>query len=206
MNGKKVIDLFNHWALSGKDIGMEEGHSKSVEAMLRNFIENQTVPFSFIDAGCGNGWVVRKVNSNPLCKKACGVDGAQSMIENARAFDPAGEYHLADLLTWKPKNKAEIIFSMEVFYYFENPDILTKHIVDNWMKDGGTLIIGLDHYIGNSDSYSWSEDLNVHMTLKNEQDWIQIFENAGLSNCESFKVNVSDKFAGTLVIKGDLKH
>ena len=81
-----------------------------------------------------------------------------------------------------------------------------KHIVDNWMKDGGTLIIGLDHYIGNPDSYSWSEDLNVHMTLKNEQDWIQIFENAGLSNCESFKVNVSDKFAGTLVIKGDLKH
>ena len=44
------------------------------------------------------------------------------------------------------------------------------------------------------------------MTLKDEQDWIQTFKNAGLSNCESFKVNVSDKFAGTLVIKGDLNH
>ena len=202
----KATDLFSSWAKKGKDEGMAEAHSPAVNKILDRILVGRESDFNFIDAGCGNGWVVRKVNSSPLCKKACGVDGAQSMIENARAIDPAGEYHLADLLTWNPKNKAEIIFSMEVFYYFENPYILTKHIVDNWMTDGGTLIIGLDHYIGNPDSYSWSEDLNVHMTLKDEQDWIQIFKNAGLSNCESFKVNVSDKFAGTLVIKGDLNH
>ena len=202
----KATELFSSWAKKGKDAGMSEAHNPAVNEILNRILRKRTSDFNFIDAGCGNGWVVRKVNSNPLCKSACGVDGAKAMIENARKVDPTGEYHLADLLSWNPKNRADIIFSMEVFYYFKNPGLLTKHIVDNWMIDGGTLIIGLDHYIGNPDSYSWSEDLNVYMTLKNDQAWIQIFENAGLSNCKSFKANTSDKFAGTLVISGDLNN
>ena len=202
----KATDLFSSWAKKGKDAGMAEAHNTAVNEILNGILRKRTSDFNFIDAGCGNGWVVRKVNSNPLCKSACGVDGAKAMIENARKVDPTGEYHLADLLSWNPKNRADIIFGMEVFYYFKNPGLLTKHIVDNWMIDGGTLIIGLDHYIGNPDSYSWSEDLNVYMTLKNEQAWIQIFKNAGLSNCKSFKANKSDKFTGTLVIRGDLNN
>ena len=202
----KATDLFSSWAKKGKDAGMAEAHNPAVNEILNRILRKRKSDFNFIDAGCGNGWVVRKVNSNPLCKSVCGVDGAKAMIENARKIDPTGEYHLADLLSWYPKNRADIIFSMEVFYYFKNPGLLTKHIVDNWMVDGGTLVIGLDHYIGNPDSYNWSEDLNVYMTLKNEQAWIQIFENAGLSNCKSFRANTSDKFAGTLVIKGDLNN
>jgi len=201
-----ATDLFSKWAENGKDRGMAQSHSPAVNQILDKTLSETKSDFNFVDAGCGNGWVVRKIRQMPNCKNSIGVDGAESMIQNAKNIDPSGEYFLEDLLKWSPKNKIDFVFSMEVFYYFENPDILTKHIVDNWMTDGGTLIIGLDHYIGNPDSYSWSEDLSVHMTLKDEQDWIQIFTNAGLSNCESFKVNVSDKFAGTLVIKGDLNH
>ena len=80
---------------------------------------------------------------------------------------------------------------MEVFYYFKFPEELTRHIVDNWLAPYGRLIIGIDHYTGNPDSHSWPEDLNVHMTLKDIHEWVQLFRNAGLSNCTSSKVNIS---------------
>ena len=200
-----ATNLFSKWAENGKDKGMAEAHSSAVKQILDKTLIKRRSNFNFIDAGCGNGWVTRKVREMPFCKRSLGVDGAKAMIQNARAIDPDGEYYLEDLLSWSPKNKVELIFSMEVFYYFKSPDVLTKHIVDNWLALDGMLAIGLDHYIGNPDSYSWSDDLNVHMTLKDENEWLQMFKNAGLSNCNSFKVNESPNFPGTLAICGELK-
>jgi trans-aconitate methyltransferase len=126
------------------------------------------------------------------------------MIENARNIDPDGEYYLEDLLEWVPPKKADIVHSMEVFYYFKEPKVLTKHIVENWLNPGGTLVIGVDHYIGNPDSYSWSKDLNVHMSLLGELDWIDMFSESGLADCKSWRANSSDDFPGTLVVSGTL--
>ncbi len=200
----KATDLFSDWAEVGRDKGMADAHDPAVSQILDKILKDQKTPFTFIDAGCGNGWVVRKVRSMPNCNTAIGVDGARAMIDNAKNVDPDGEYYFDDLLTWTPDQKANIIHSMEVFYYFKDPQNLTNHIVGNWLKLGGKLVIGLDHYIGNPDSYSWSKDLNVHMSLLSEQDWLDIFLKSGLSNCTSWKANVSDNSPGTLVISGDL--
>ena len=207
MERRPATEVFHDWALKGKDEGMEKGHAKSVGEMVEFIFEqvkDNENEFSSVDVGCGNGWVVRKVRSMPNCNMAIGVDGARAMIDNARNVDPDGEYYFDDLLSWTPDQKADIIHSMEVFYYFKDPQNLTDHIVGNWLKLGGKLVIGLDHYIGNPDSYSWSKDLNVHMSLLSEQDWLDIFLKSGLSNCTSWKANVSDNFPGTLVISGDL--
>jgi trans-aconitate methyltransferase len=126
------------------------------------------------------------------------------MIDNARDVDPDGQYYLEDLFSWVPDKKADIIHSMEVFYYFKKPNLLTNHIVENWLNPGGTLVIGLDHYIGNPDSYDWSKDLNVHMLLLSEQDWLDTFVDAGLSGCKTWRVNPSKDFPGTLVVTGNL--
>ena len=40
--------------------------------------------FTFIDAGCGNGWVIRKVSENKNVK-AVGVDGSK-MIAKAKKY------------------------------------------------------------------------------------------------------------------------
>ena len=87
----KATDLFSDWAEIGKDQGMANAHEPAVTEILSTTIHNRNKPFSFIDAGCGNGWVVRKVRSNSLCESACGVDGAKAMIDNAREIDPDGE-------------------------------------------------------------------------------------------------------------------
>ena len=200
----KATELFSYWAEIGKDKGMAEAHSPAVNQILRQALAGNKSHFNFIDAGCGNGWVVRKVREMPLCLSSCGIDGAKGMIENARRIDPGGDYYLADLLSWSPTVKAELIFSMEVFYYFKFPEELTRHIVDNWLAPYGRLIIGIDHYTGNPDSHSWPEDLNVHMTLKDAHEWVQLFMKAGLSNCTSSKANISKRSPGTLVVSGDL--
>ena len=200
----KATDLFSDWAEIGRDKGMADAHDPAVSEILDKILKNQKTSFTFIDAGCGNGWVVRKVRSLPNCSTAIGVDGARAMIDNARNIDPNGEYYFDDLLTWTPDQKADIIHSMEVFYYFKDPQHLTDQIVNNWLKPNGKLVIGLDHYIGNPDSYSWSKDLNVHMSLLSEQEWLDVFLHSGLSNCVSWKANVTDDFPGTLVISGAL--
>jgi trans-aconitate methyltransferase len=200
----KATDLFSDWAEIGRDQGMAKAHNPAVSEILSTVLAGREKSFSFIDAGCGNGWVVQKVREISQCESACGVDGAKAMIENARNIDPDGEYYLEDLLEWVPPKKADIVHSMEVFYYFKEPKVLTKHIVENWLNPGGTLVIGVDHYIGNPDSYSWSKDLNVHMSLLGELDWIDMFLESGLADCKSWRANSSDDFPGTLVVSGTL--
>ena len=200
----KATDLFSDWAEIGRDQGMAKAHNPAVSEILSTVLAGREKSFSFIDAGCGNGWVVQKVSEISQCESACGVDGAKAMIDNARNIDPDGEYYLEDLLEWVPPKKADIVHSMEVFYYFKEPKVLTKHIVENWLNPGGTLVIGVDHYIGNPDSYSWSKDLNVHMSLLGELDWIDMFLESGLADCKSWRANSSDDFPGTLVVSGTL--
>ena len=65
---KKAIDIFSDWAESGKDRGMELGNSKAVERMLEHLLSKQMTPFDLIDAGCGNGWVIRKIKKINLTK------------------------------------------------------------------------------------------------------------------------------------------
>ena len=80
----KATDLFSDWAEVGRDKGMADAHDPAVTEILDNILKDQKTPFTFIDAGCGNGWVVRKVRSMPNCNTAIGVDGARAMIDNAK--------------------------------------------------------------------------------------------------------------------------
>ena len=63
---KDPIDVFDNWALIGRDERMAKGHAVSVKEMLKLAITGQK-KFSFLDVGCGNGWVVRKMAKNNEC-------------------------------------------------------------------------------------------------------------------------------------------
>ena len=83
---KKATDVFGEWAKKGKDVGMEKTHAAPVNEMIDFVLEeraNSGKNFSFLDLGCGNGWVVRDVAKNKLCDRAVGIDGAEQMIANA---------------------------------------------------------------------------------------------------------------------------
>ena len=202
MKEKKATEIFNQWVLDGKDEGMEKNHSNAVNVMLDEIIGSQTDPFSIIDAGCGNGWVVRKIINHPLCLKAIGVDGSKEMIDKARSLDSDGTYFCSDLMDWSPKEKVNFVHSMEVLYYLKEPEKFIIHILENWLLEKGTIIIGMDHYLENLNSHSWPTDLNTYMNLKSIKDWIKLFKDCGVSQIVSFQTNESQNFTGTLVLKG----
>ena len=202
---RKATDIFGEWAEKGKDIGMEKGHSTAVDEMVTFALKERKKigkNFSFLDIGCGNGWVTRRVSTNSLCSKAIGIDGAEQMIKNAKSRGGSEEYLCTNIDEYNPEIKFDLIHSMEVMYYLSNPGDIIKKISDLWLKDNGRLIIGIDLYYENNDSHNWQEKVGTPMLMLKESEWIELLNNAGLKEVQSWRANRGDEWAGTLVLTG----
>ena len=200
-----ATEVFGEWAEKGKDIGMEKGHALAVEDMISFATQERTNlkrNFSFLDLGCGNGWVVRMLENNQLCVRSVGIDGAKQMIEKASEDTSKSEFLLENIDTYISPDKFDLIHSMEVLYYLENPALTVKKIADSWLNEGGRLIAGVDLYYENQESHSWEENVGTKMMMLKEAEWIEIFSSAGLQEVESWRSNQSQDWAGTLVLTG----
>jgi len=200
-----ATEVFSEWAEKGKDIGMEKGHASAVEDMINFAIQdriNLERNFSFLDLGCGNGWVVRRVETDPLCVRAVGIDGAKQMIEKATQGDSKSEYLHENIDTYSSPDKFDLIHSMEVLYYLEDPALTIKKIADSWLNKEGRLIAGVDLYFENTESHSWEEKVGTKMMMLKEAEWIEIFLSAGLKEVKSWRSNQNQDWAGTLVLTG----
>ena len=200
-----ATEVFGEWAEKGKDIGMEKGHALAVEDMISFATQERTNlkrNFSFLDLGCGNGWVVRMLENNQLCVRSVGIDGAKQMIEKASEDTSKSEFLLENIDTYISPDKFDLIHSMEVLYYLENPALTVKKIADSWLNEGGRLIAGVDLYYENQESHSWEEKVGTKMMMLKEAEWMEIFSSAGLQEVESWRSNQSQDWAGTLVLTG----
>lgn len=202
---REPTDVFGEWAEIGKDRGMEDSHEIAVNEMI-NFALKERLEigekFSFLDLGCGNGWVARLAANNALCSQSIGIDGAQQMISNAQSRGGKTKYILADINTFNSPEKYDVIHSMEVLYYLENPADIVKRISDSWLNKNGRLIVGLDHYYENKDSHSWQEKIDTPMLMLKAAEWVQMFKKAGLNEVETWYSNKHADWNGTLVITG----
>tara|TARA_B100001094_G_C18150259_1_gene783274 strand:- start:962 stop:1579 length:618 start_codon:yes stop_codon:yes gene_type:complete len=202
MPGQSAVELFGEWAIMGRDEGMEQGHSPSVEAIIHAVIGRTPGRFSAIDVGCGNGWAVRKLSTLPGCYRSSGVDGSQQMIDKARSIDPEGEYFLGNLPVWRPEEKSDLIMSMEFIYYLDDPLGFFQILNDDWLSDGGSVAFGLDHYLENESSVSWPESLGVTMATLSIKEWRDGLEGAGFTDVEAIQVLPKEGWSGTLVLIG----
>ena len=195
--------VFDNWATKGKDEGMAKGHANSVNFMcnkIKPYFNNQ---FSALDVGCGNGWVVRKFKELDTCRLSIGIDGAKKMIEKAREIDLDNEYIHSDLLEWKPQYLFNIIHSMEVLYYLEDPSKIIKKIYSEWLNSAGCFIFGIDHYSENPVSISWPEDVGVNMNTQSIGYWVSLMEDAGFRNVNYWQTGAKKDWMGTLVVFGE---
>ena len=202
MAQRAATDLFSDWAASGRDEGMEKGHSASVEAMLKAVLPKLNPGFTAIDVGCGNGWVVRRLKALEACQHASGVDGAVTMIDKAKAIDADGDYTLAMLPEWHPEAPVDLVHSMEVLYYLQDPMGFLHTLRHAWLNDDGWAVIGVDHYAENEACHDWSSSLNVHMAMHSIDAWVDGMNNAGFRNVEAFQTGAKDGWGGTLVLMG----
>ena len=202
MSQREATDLFSEWADKGKDLGMEEGHAASVHEMLKIAGIPRNTDFTAIDVGCGNGWVCRLIREDEKCSRIVGIDGSQKMIEKAKSLDINGEYYSAKLPEWRPKSQFDLIHSMEFLYYLQNPEEMLEAFHDYWLKSGGMVVIGMDHYQENVDSLDWSEALNVHMSTRSMDQWEKAMLDAGFIDVSLHQVGIKEGFVGTLALVG----
>ena len=195
------IKTFNSWAEKNKDAGMEKNHSSSVNFMLQKIPSSiLSTKFSFLDLGCGNGWVVRKMNKNKNCIKSVGIDGAENMIKKATNLNPELEYIKLDLDQLNYNEKFNIVFSMEVFYYLKDPLNTLKYIYTNMINYNGFFIMGIDHYLDNKPSLKWPKDLDLDLHTMSIEEWVDLVKSAGFDDVKFEQVNTNESWAGTLVI------
>ena len=196
------IKTFNNWAIQNKDKGMEKGHTSSVNKMFEiisseSFLIKKS--FNFLDLGCGNGWVVRKVLNNKNCKYALGIDGAPEMIKKAKRIDKKGDYINTDIEYWNFNKSYDIIFSMETFYYFSNLDSILNKTYNNLNKNG-MIIIGIDHYLENKPSLSWDKEFNLSLNTLSIDDWVSKFKINGFKNVQYIVHDKKEDWNGTLIL------
>ena len=201
----QAIDLFNNWVTLGKDDGMELNHTPSVDYML-SLIPSVIInsKFRFLDIGCGTGWVVKKMANIENCASAVGIDGAEKMVQKAISNDAKSHYFQLDINNLDSyHNNFDIVFSMEVFYYLNNPEKIIRYVFNNLLKKDGCFVMGVDHYLENKPSLKWPIDLDVHMITYSILEWKKLFKQAGFSNIKVSQCGSSKDWSGTLVVYGE---
>jgi trans-aconitate methyltransferase len=136
----------------------------------------------------------------PRCLEAIGIDGSAGMIAKARSLDPQGTYVHADLTTWDPPHPVDLVVSMEVLYYLDDPLTLLKRIAKRWLKPGGYAVIGIDHYEENAVSLGWPAYVGTRMTTWPEARWLAALEDAGFRLVRTWRAAPKRDGAGTLAM------
>ena len=198
---RPATEVFSDWVKLGKDSGMEHGHAPAVNEILAAAFEEMSFEeFRAIDAGCGNGWVVRMLSSMENCESIIGVDGSAAMIVRANEIDSDGTYICADLQSWSPAEPVELVHSMEVLYYLDDIPAFLESVRHNWLQKNGIFAFGIDHYLENEACHGWSEKVGARMAMFSESEWRDMVEVAGFEILRMFRAAPNEEWVGTLAI------
>jgi len=173
-----VKKTFDKWAQNGRAELMEAEHGKNVSKFLQAISFDK--PFTFLDVGCGNGWVVRKIAKEKNCKKAIGIDKSKKMIiQSKKKMDSKKEEFInTDVESMKYKGKFNFIFSMESLYYADSIEVALEKIY-KLLKPGGKFYCGTDFYTDNKATARWANIMKIQMHLHSKKEWKESFQNAG---------------------------
>jgi ubiquinone/menaquinone biosynthesis C-methylase UbiE len=173
-----VRKTFDNWAENGRAELMEIEHGKNVLKFLKTIQFDK--PFTFLDVGCGNGWVVRKIAAEKKCKKSIGIDKSKKMIiQSKKKIDSKKEeFFHTDIESMKYRGKFDFIFSMESLYYADSIEIALEKIY-NLLKPGGKFFCGTDFYTDNKATARWAGIMKIQMHLHSKKEWKIFFQNAG---------------------------
>ena len=177
MTRDKVEKTFDIWAKNGRAELMEVEHGKNVSKFFSKIKFEK--PFTFLDVGCGNGWVVRKIGSLEICKKSIGIDKSKKMINQAKKFaDNKEQFFYSDVESFKTRQKFDFIFSMESLYYADSVEYALKKIYA-LLNSGGQFFCGTDFYSDNKATKRWKKVMNIQMHLYSKKEWKKLFAEAG---------------------------
>ena len=175
---KEVKKTFDNWAQNGRAELMEKEHGKNVSKFLKTISFED--PFTFLDVGCGNGWVVRKIAKENNCRKAIGIDVSKKMVMQAKKKieNSKEEFYSTDVESWEYRGKFDFIFSMEALYYSDSVEVALEKIY-KLLKPRGQFFCGTDFYTDNEATARWADMMKIKMHLLSKKEWKESFQNTG---------------------------
>src|SRR5436305_13764777 len=87
-------------------------------------------PRLIYDLGCGAGNVTRFIAERWPAAKIVGIDGSAEMLGKAKTDLPQIEWQEADLATWRPARK---------------PDVMNSNAALHWIEDHGLVLVAIIH-------------------------------------------------------------
>jgi ubiquinone/menaquinone biosynthesis C-methylase UbiE len=182
---RTVKEVFESWGQDDHADGMETEHWPRVSQVF-DLIEPSDG--DYLEVGVGNGYGLASMATHQFAEGRClGMDLSASMVKRARERTKGlgnVRVEVGDFLTWDfAARRFEVIFSMEVFYYFKD---IQAGISKAWsiLNPGGTLWVAVNFYEENQESADWPERLGTPMQRWSARDYVEGFERTGFKAVE----------------------
>lgn len=101
-------------------------------------------PGSIADLGCGPGNVTAFLKDRWPAACLVGVDNSSEMLERARRDYPAIEFVEADIATWDPGRKLDLIYSNATLHWLDDHRLLFPRLARD-LERGGVLAVQMPH-------------------------------------------------------------
>ncbi|HHS12294.1 MAG TPA: class I SAM-dependent methyltransferase [bacterium] len=205
----KVRNVFDAWAADHHANGMENEHWDTVRQAFEWIPSGKK---HYLEIGVGNGYGVRYMAAHQFARGFChGIDISPVMIRRAGEKTSGLQnvsLETADFLQWSPSDgiRFDVIFSMEVFYYFTD---IQKGLdrAFRFLAPGGMLMVLVEYYSENPFSHGWPAETGAPMSLWSEEHYREGFDHAGFQKIRQGRLlkpgpRKPDHDAGTLITWG----
>ena len=193
LNKKNMKKTEYFWSHSGADNSF--GY---LVVMIKKIIQNNiTSKFNYLDIGCGNGFLTKKISVN--FRYTIGIDISKSAIKQAKKkYLGDIKFFNTDIKNFKSKKKFNFISLIEVIEHLYSPDNILKQIIKLMNKD--TILIISTPYHGYLKNFliSLFNKFDEHVNPLWEHGHIKFWSINTLSKlCKKNRLKIIDiKFAG----------
>lgn len=203
-----TIELYNGWAVDGRDVVMEVSNEGPLSASLKSAVgalAKERAAIKAVDLGSGNGWAARLTKGLAPEASVTAVDAAALMVKRANELDKEGlaEYVCGDVDIWEPtggKKSLDLVLAVELLHLVEDPKALLER-AQAWLRPGGRLVVTLECYKENRLSRSWAQDLGIPMNVLAQKKWVDMVEAAGFAEVEATRSQPKGPWPGMLILE-----
>jgi trans-aconitate 2-methyltransferase len=109
----------------------------AVDLLARVDLENPEIVF---DLGCGPGNSTRLLSDRWREARITGIDSSANMLERAAKDLPNPNWVEADLQTWSPDRKADVLYSNAALHWLDNHALMLPRLV-SFLNPSGVMAI-----------------------------------------------------------------
>jgi cyclopropane fatty-acyl-phospholipid synthase-like methyltransferase len=178
--------VFDEWASDDRARKMGEHHFEVVRRAFENLSPSSG---DYLEIGVGDGSAIRWLATHQFARGRClGIDASGNMAKLARRrcrdLDNVTIEQMNFLRAdFGDRPGFDLIFSMEVFYYFPAIQVgIDKAFAS--LKPGGQLGVMVDYYAENSANHHWPKQLGTPMQLWSAARYRDGFLKAGFQNID----------------------